>query len=196
VAAGLRRSPDAAVPVGTIAHDCGPEPSLRTAPSSSSSAFGSLQIPSGASTALVPTGTATPCYEGLWFARYKTCGQGRRSAGPPGCCRPDGGNPAYERCDVGAVNACALVTVSLLMCRPHGGGAVMGGAATASHNLATSTRRPSGTGVQMTINDEQIGVCGFARCQTPNLLPSLPEPADSVCRCRCLTPLGDALGMT
>jgi len=29
---------------------------------------------------------------------------------------------------------------------------MMGGAATFSHNLATRTRRPSGTGVQMTIN--------------------------------------------
>ncbi|WP_312998300.1 hypothetical protein, partial [Achromobacter animicus] len=27
-----------------------------------------LQIPSGASTALAPTVTATPCYEGLWYA--------------------------------------------------------------------------------------------------------------------------------
>ncbi|WP_217470125.1 hypothetical protein, partial [Achromobacter mucicolens] len=57
----------AAVTVGTIAHDCGPEPSLRTSPSSSSSAFGSLQIPSGSSTALAPTVPATPCCQGLWY---------------------------------------------------------------------------------------------------------------------------------
>jgi len=72
-------------------------------------AFGDcLQIPSGASTALASPVTATPCYQGLWFARYKTCVQGRGFAGSPGCCRPDGGNPAYERWDVGAVCACAL----------------------------------------------------------------------------------------
>jgi len=130
--------------VGTIAHDCGPQPSLRTAPSSSSSAFGSLQIPSGASTALAPTGTATPCYEGLWFARYKTCGQGRKSAGPPGCCRPDGGNPASGRGASWRVR-CALAGIGLLMVRLTGGGAVMGGAATIRHNLPTRTRRPSGT---------------------------------------------------
>jgi len=46
----------------------------------------------------------------------------------------------------------ALVLIGVLMARRHGGGAVMGGAATVSHNLPTSTRRPSGIGVQLTIN--------------------------------------------
>ena len=45
----------------------------------------------------------------MW--RYKTCGQGRGSAGPPGCCRPDGGNPALGRWDVVAACACALVGI-------------------------------------------------------------------------------------
>jgi len=59
----LRRSPIVAVALTARAHDCGPEPSLRTSPSSSSSpAFGEfLQIPSGASRlravrATAPTG--------------------------------------------------------------------------------------------------------------------------------------------
>ncbi|WP_312995615.1 hypothetical protein, partial [Achromobacter animicus] len=64
-----------------------------------------LQIPSGASTALASPVTATPCCQGLWFARYKTCGQGRRSAGPPGCCRPGGGKPASGSWGVVAVCA-------------------------------------------------------------------------------------------
>ena len=55
------------------------------------------------------------------MGRSKTCGQGRGSAGPPGCCRPDGGNPALGRWGVVAVIACALVTVGLLMGRRHGG---------------------------------------------------------------------------
>jgi len=36
--------------LGARGYDCGPEPSLRTAPASTSSAFGSLRFPSGAST--------------------------------------------------------------------------------------------------------------------------------------------------
>ncbi len=42
------------------------------------------------------------------MGRCKTCVQGRKSAGPPGCCRPDGGNPALGRWDVVAVCAYAL----------------------------------------------------------------------------------------
>ncbi|MGN6459402.1 MAG: hypothetical protein ACTHLV_24915, partial [Achromobacter mucicolens] len=66
-AAGLRRSPAAAVTGAARAPVGGPAPARRTSPSSSSSAFGSLQIPSGASTALAPTVTASPCCEGLWY---------------------------------------------------------------------------------------------------------------------------------
>ena len=60
-------APGAATAPGARGHDCGPEPSLRTAPLSSSSAFGSLQIPSGASTALAPPVPATRCCQGLWY---------------------------------------------------------------------------------------------------------------------------------
>jgi len=45
---------------GARGNDCGPEPSLRTAPASSSYAFGSLRIPSGLSTPRAPQAPDTP----------------------------------------------------------------------------------------------------------------------------------------
>ena len=45
---------------GARGNDCGPEPSLRTAPASSSSAFGSLGIPLGLSTPRAPQAPDAP----------------------------------------------------------------------------------------------------------------------------------------
>ncbi|MDF2865163.1 MAG: hypothetical protein K0S02_5435, partial [Achromobacter mucicolens] len=54
--------------------------------------------------------------------------------------------------DVVAAGACARAQIGFRMTLVRGGRAVMGGAATCSHNFPTRTRRPSGTGVQVTIN--------------------------------------------
>ena len=131
--------------MGTIAHDCGPEPSLRTSPSSSSSAFGSLQIPSGASTALAPTGTATPCYEGLWYGALQDLWSGQDICGAAGLLPPGRRQPGIGSVGRRSGVRFALAGIGLLMVRLTGGGAVMGGAATIRHNLLTCSRRPSGT---------------------------------------------------
>ena len=79
----LRRSPLGQAALGVGAHDCGPERSLRTAPLSSSSAFGSLRIPSGASRLPTPRAACPRGYVRLGLSRCWTRVQGMKSAGLP-----------------------------------------------------------------------------------------------------------------
>ncbi|MNL16227.1 hypothetical protein D3C87_1372590 [compost metagenome] len=122
----LRRSPGGAVAVAASAHDCGPERSLRTAlggPPRRHLRPGlrpSLQIPSGASRLLATTAPAPPGYEVLGLLRYKSCGQGMKSAGTPIAAARAA---AIGICHwvIGGVSAFANAAGGVLMTPPLGG---------------------------------------------------------------------------
>ncbi|MCU6620147.1 hypothetical protein OCO52_26990, partial [Achromobacter mucicolens] len=73
------------------------------------SAFGSLQIPSGASTALAPTVTATPCCQGLWYVALQDLWSGKGICGAAELLPPGRRQSASGRWGAVAVCACALV---------------------------------------------------------------------------------------
>ncbi|MNQ59546.1 hypothetical protein D3C85_737960 [compost metagenome] len=158
VAQDLRRSPGGAVAVAASAHDCGPERSLRTSlggPPLRHLRPGlrpSLQIPSGASRLLATTAPAPPGYEVLGLLRYKSCGQGMKSAGTPIAAARAAAIGIWHW-GVEGVFAFANAVGGLLRVLAVGGGAVMGGARwrAACSCKFSRARRPSGAGVQVMI---------------------------------------------